>query len=247
MVRRSTAIIGKNQMLWDLGLGWREMENITLVQNKIKDLDSQFHFVLFAEHFDESLVMLAKILCWDLENMRYLKQNMRKAENVSVISSGARETLRNWLHADYMLYDHFLKKFKRDRERYGLEKLDADVHRLEVLNQQLKEDCVLEVADNSKLTGEFRMTLPIVQGYLIDETKPWCAQYARSEPNFSVQVRKKQMIRAGYEISLYNNKQKLSVLKNRKTRLKNMPRIRQLDFEKYHQSLGVVRETIQAN
>ena len=27
---------------------------------------------------------------------------------------------------------------------------------------------------------------------------------------------------------------------NRKTRLKNMPRIRQLDFEKYHQSLGKV-------
>ena len=45
---------------------------------------------------------------------------------------------------------------KFSKWRYGLEKLDADVHRLEVLNQQLKEDCVLEVADNSKLTGEFR-------------------------------------------------------------------------------------------
>ena len=41
----------------------------------------------------------------------------------------------------------------------------------------------------------YRMALPIVQGYLIDETKPWCAQYARSEPNFSAQVRKKQAIR----------------------------------------------------
>ncbi|XP_023347052.1 galactosylceramide sulfotransferase isoform X2 [Eurytemora carolleeae] len=156
MVRPSKAIIGKNQMLWDLGLDWREMENITLVQSKIKDLDSQFHFVLFAEHFDESLVMLAKILCWDLENMRYLKQNMRKAEKVSVISSGARETLSKWLQADYMLYDHFLEKFKRERESYGLEKLATDVRRLELLNLQLKEDCVIEVADNSKLAGEFR-------------------------------------------------------------------------------------------
>ncbi|XP_023347053.1 galactosylceramide sulfotransferase isoform X3 [Eurytemora carolleeae] len=226
MVRPSKAIIGKNQMLWDLGLDWREMENITLVQSKIKDLDSQFHFVLFAEHFDESLVMLAKILCWDLENMRYLKQNMRKAEKVSVISSGARETLSKWLQADYMLYDHFLEKFKRERESYGLEKLATDVRRLELLNLQLKEDCVIEVADNSKLAGEFRMAVSMVEGYLINETKPWCAPYARSEPSFTVHVRKQQMARAGYDtLTLHNNK-KLSVLnkgmeKHEKTETKN--------------------------
>ena len=32
---------------------------------QIKDLDSQFHFVLFAEHFDESLGMI-RIKTWNL-------------------------------------------------------------------------------------------------------------------------------------------------------------------------------------
>ena len=41
----------------------------------------------------------------------------------------------------------------------------------------------------------FRMALSIVQGYIIDTTKPWCSQYARSEPNFATQVRKKQQLR----------------------------------------------------
>ena len=83
------------------------------------------------------------------------------------------------------------------------------------------------MADNSKLKGEFRfynsiinsgltfifrMALDIVEGYVIDTSKPWCAPYARltsdlsikvkqiysrSEPNFANQVRKKQKSRVG--------------------------------------------------
>ena len=40
------------------------------------------------------------------------------------------------------------------------------------------------------------MALPIVEGYVIDTRKPWCAAYARSEPNYSVQMRRRQDIRA---------------------------------------------------
>ena len=39
------------------------------------------------------------------------------------------------------------------------------------------------------------MAVSIVEGYLINETKPWCAPYARSEPSFTVHVRKQQMVR----------------------------------------------------
>ena len=39
---------------------------------------------------------------------------------------------------------------------YGKEELEADVARLQELNNQLREDCVLDVGDNSKLSGEFK-------------------------------------------------------------------------------------------
>ena len=39
---------------------------------------------------------------------------------------------------------------------YGKEELEADVARLQELNDQLREDCVLDVGDNSKLSGEFK-------------------------------------------------------------------------------------------
>ena len=34
-------------------------------------LENQFDFVLLAEFFDESLVILAKHLCWDLEQVTH--------------------------------------------------------------------------------------------------------------------------------------------------------------------------------
>ena len=68
--RRPSAIIGKNQQLWDLGTTDIEMEDAGTVQAKISRFDSEFDLVLIAEYFDESLVLLAAILCWDLSDVR---------------------------------------------------------------------------------------------------------------------------------------------------------------------------------
>ena len=57
----------KNQQLWDLGLHTEDMENQEKVDAKIKELDSQLDFVILAEIFDEGHVILAKLLCWDLD------------------------------------------------------------------------------------------------------------------------------------------------------------------------------------
>ena len=46
------------------------MEDDKVVETKIQELDKQFDFVLIAEFFDESLVILTKMLCWELEEVR---------------------------------------------------------------------------------------------------------------------------------------------------------------------------------
>ena len=68
--RRPSAIIGKNQQLWALGTTHLEMEEAGTVQAKISRFDSEFDLVLIAEYFDEGLVLLAEILCWDLSDVR---------------------------------------------------------------------------------------------------------------------------------------------------------------------------------
>lgn len=155
--RRPTSIIGKNQQLWDLGMNHIDMEQPDQVNSKISHLDSQLHLVLIAEHFDESLILLAKLMCWDLSDVRYLKQNVRKSSKVSAISDTSRKQLQKWLHADYKLYNHFEKKLQSQIDKYGRDQMAKDVEMLRKLNDDLKSECVLEVADNSKLKGEFRL------------------------------------------------------------------------------------------
>ena len=45
------------------------MENQEKIDAKIQELDAQFDFVILAEFFDEGLVILARLMCWDLEDV----------------------------------------------------------------------------------------------------------------------------------------------------------------------------------
>ena len=68
--RKPGAIIGKNQQLWGLGTNSRQMEDMKIVEENIARYDAQFDLVLIAEYFDESLVLLAELMCWDLSQVR---------------------------------------------------------------------------------------------------------------------------------------------------------------------------------
>ena len=80
-------------------------------------------------------MILAKVLCWELSELRYLKLNARKGnkvrmtirsetdnfptKKVSNITTEARTTLTEWLAADYQLYNHFKAKFHAAVASYG--------------------------------------------------------------------------------------------------------------------------------
>ena len=55
ITRRPAAIIGKNQLLWDLGMSYTDMEDEEMVSRKIGELDKQFDFVLLAEYFESNI------------------------------------------------------------------------------------------------------------------------------------------------------------------------------------------------
>ena len=64
-----TLLVFQNQQLWDLGLATADMEDQEKVDSKIEELNAQFDFVILAEFFDEGLVILARLLCWELEDV----------------------------------------------------------------------------------------------------------------------------------------------------------------------------------
>ncbi len=197
--RPQNAIIGKNQLLWDLGTTPREMEDRGAVEEKIRRLDRQFDLVMVAERFEESLVLLQDLLCWPTEELAFLRQNERLRR--SNVTAETRATLREWLWADYLLYDHFSRRLEErvasfGRDGGGSARMSSRTAELRARNALLERDCVVAKGSNRILKGEFRMAVDIVSGYVVDAgRRPWCAPYARSEPNFARRLRDWQAMR----------------------------------------------------
>ena len=50
-----------------------KMDNKTELRKRIMYYESEFDLVLLVERFDESLVVMKDLLCWDIEDIMYLK------------------------------------------------------------------------------------------------------------------------------------------------------------------------------
>ena len=50
-----------------------KMEDKSDLRKRILFYESEFDLVLLAERFDESLVVMKDLLCWDIEDIMYLK------------------------------------------------------------------------------------------------------------------------------------------------------------------------------
>ena len=101
-----------NQQSFDLGLihdSWSGME--AQMKNFIDQIDKDFDLVMITERMEESLVLLADVLCVPLETVIIVKDhNVRPKIKVKMLSQANREKLEQYLEPDRLLYDHFLRK-----------------------------------------------------------------------------------------------------------------------------------------
>ena len=60
-------------MLWDLGIKEDLIKNSKFLRDQIRQLDEYFDIALIAEQFDESLILMKELLCWDTQDILYFK------------------------------------------------------------------------------------------------------------------------------------------------------------------------------
>ena len=110
----------RNPMLFDLGLDFRYFQNVTAVKRYINFLDKEFDLVMILEHFDESLLLLKRLLCWELKDILYFKLNERQdKQKQKVIDKEVREDIKSWNKADFMLYQYFYRTFWKKVKAQG--------------------------------------------------------------------------------------------------------------------------------
>ena len=101
----------QNGMLYDLGLESKDFSNKKKIMEKLYQLDSQFHLVMIMEYFEESIVLLKRLLCWELDDVTYFRLKHRAHSWRRRITKPLEEKIRNWSRADVVLYEHFNRTF----------------------------------------------------------------------------------------------------------------------------------------
>ncbi|XP_035689130.1 galactosylceramide sulfotransferase-like [Branchiostoma floridae] len=108
----------RNSVAVDLGFSMQEnmdtpsLEDQVQRQHKskafVRQIEEHFSLVMIMEHFDESLVLLKREMCWTLKDILYYVANTRsytwRQHNLPKLQ---KEQHKQWSYVDYALYEYF--------------------------------------------------------------------------------------------------------------------------------------------
>ena len=96
-----------NSILFDFGMNPEDYGNKKKLQNLISEIDQTFDLIMILEDFNESMVLLKNGLSWNFKDLLSIKLNVHNEKTKSVISEGAKDSLRKWLKSSYIFYEYF--------------------------------------------------------------------------------------------------------------------------------------------
>ncbi|KAI8521286.1 Galactose-3-O-sulfotransferase [Branchiostoma belcheri] len=119
----------QNSISTDLGFPPEYNKNVTLGSDPnerekisrafVQSIDNDFDLVMLTEYFDESLVLLKRLMCWTIPDILYIKSTNIQRRKLQDISPELKQKHKEWSYVDYALYDHFNKSFWKRAERVG--------------------------------------------------------------------------------------------------------------------------------
>jgi len=131
----------KNHMFFDNGYDVTNTDE-SYIDSRIQEMDNIFSLVLITDYFDESLIMMKHRLCWDWQDIIYIKFKMRIDEAKTEVDQVLGEKILKWNHADYKLYDHFNKTFWKGVDEYGRDRMAEDLETFKVKRDEAEDLCI---------------------------------------------------------------------------------------------------------
>ncbi|XP_060922559.1 galactose-3-O-sulfotransferase 3 [Limanda limanda] len=136
------SMYARNSLTFDLGGDKdRPTTDVAYARSFVAEVDRVFSLVLIAEHFDESLVLLRRLLSWDLDDVLYFKLNMRTPSSKRSLTPGLPAKIRAWNSLDARLYDHFNASLWRQLSALGVACVAREVRLLRQAQERLMRSC----------------------------------------------------------------------------------------------------------
>ncbi|XP_070541652.1 galactosylceramide sulfotransferase-like [Ptychodera flava] len=131
----------RNRQIFDFGLDVQDFENDTKIGQIIDAASKDFDLVMISEYFDESLLLLKRLLCWEFEDILYILQNKRPETLRYSVDMWKAKKILEWNKADYKLYKHFNITFWRKVAEYG-SGFEDDLKKLRGMLDEVRSDCL---------------------------------------------------------------------------------------------------------
>lgn len=133
----------RNLMTFDFGFNPDGDASPERVQLMLKAIEASFDFLLISEYFDESMVLLKEMLCWDLDSVVSFPLNSRDSSTKSRLPDSVVEKLKAWNRLDWEIYTHFNRTFWERLDRLiGRERLRREVRALRQRQAELARACL---------------------------------------------------------------------------------------------------------
>ena len=109
-----------NRISFDFGMDDTGLRgNNKSIEEYIAYINRTFDLIMICERFDESMVLLKRLMNWDLTDVIYLRNNVfpkklkpRRQQQLRLLSENEKQTHRLLNLADYRMYDYFSKEFQ---------------------------------------------------------------------------------------------------------------------------------------
>ncbi|XP_072020039.1 galactose-3-O-sulfotransferase 3-like [Amphiura filiformis] len=98
--------------------------NINITGNiteEIRRIDHDFDLIVVSEYFDESLILLKNLLCWEMDDLLYLsvRKHDQTYDYLYNVSDKVKSQILEINSIDAALYEHFNRTFWQKVEAYG--------------------------------------------------------------------------------------------------------------------------------
>lgn len=211
--RRTELSLIRNPLFFDLGLQFKYYQNLTAVEKYIQFLEYEFDLVMITEYFDESLVLLKRLLCWEIEDVLFFKMNERQGkEKQTALSEEVKANIKRWNAADVLLYNHFNNTFwkKVSAEGPGFYR---DLENMKSRRKEMERKCL---SDEERIVRTY--AAKFVRGHslrndLPEDLRQICARMTWTE-NFYLKYLRDKLIRKHADIAqqdLEQNSKKIPV------------------------------------
>ncbi|XP_041272122.1 galactose-3-O-sulfotransferase 2-like [Onychostruthus taczanowskii] len=133
----------RNLMTFDFGFNPDGDVSPERVQLMLRAIEASFDFLLISEYFDESMVLLKEMLCWDLDSVVSFPLNIRDSSTKSPLPDSVVEKLKAWNRLDWEIYTHFNRTFwERIDRAIGRERMRREVRALRQRQAELARACL---------------------------------------------------------------------------------------------------------